>query len=472
LLITIIFNHDDQCYTDHTIKYFKEEAMKKAKKTVIIIAAAVLGLSQLAGCSSAPKETAPAATTAQTSSFPTEDITLRFSWWGNDDRHERTLEVIKMYQELHPNVTIEPEYRGKSEREKVATELGSGTCADIVQLNPPWMGDFTTNGDFFVDLSAYAGQMDLAGFDQKLLAEYCYYNDVLITLPSGINARTYLVNKTKLAELGIDCDMTTEWTWDSLYETGQKLHAENPDLYFLNADKVDMTEFVLRPYLIQKTGQQIITDDYQMGFTREDLVEALSFIGKLYDGQVVLPASEGNTFLNSVWTNPDWINGKLMTELSWTSLIAGVTGDMADEYAITTLPVAKDAVDSAIVVKPSQLLAVTKTCKYPEVAADFLNFFLTDAKAGEVLADTRGIPPYEAVQNVCKDSGILDANVIIATQYAQDHAGLYENTNSTNAEITTVLNDAVEIVSYDSSKVDEAVDQAMALIEDILSTLQ
>jgi len=30
----------------------------------------------------------------------------------------------------------------------------------------------------------------------------------------------------------------------------------------------------------------------------------------------------------------------------------------------------------------------------------------------------------------------------------------------------------VEIVSYDSSKVDEAVDQAMALIEDILSTLQ
>lgn len=68
--------------------------------------------------------------------------------------------------------------------------------------------------------------------------------------------------------------------------------------------------------------------------------------------------------------------------------------------------------------------------------------------------------------------GILDDQVIIATQYAQEHAGMYENTASTNAEITAVLQDAVETVSYDASKVGEAADQAMVLIEDILSTLK
>ena len=67
---------------------------------------------------------------------------------------------------------------------------------------------------------------------------------------------------------------------------------------------------------------------------------------------------------------------------------------------------------------------------------------------------------------------ILNPDVIIATQYAQENAGLYENGASTNAEITAVLQDAVETVSYDASKIDSAADQAMTLIEDILSTLK
>ncbi len=70
------------------------------------------------------------------------------------------------------------------------------------------------------------------------------------------------------------------------------------------------------------------------------------------------------------------------------------------------------------------------------------------------------------------EAGVLNESVIIATQYAQENAGLYENTASTNAEITAVLIDAAEVVSYDSTKVESAADQAMTLIEDILSTLR
>lgn len=323
-----------------------------------------------------------------------------------------------------------------------------------------------------MDLKEYSGILNLEGFDEKLLNEYCYAGDKLITLPSGVNARTFLVNKTKLESYNISADMDTEWTWEKLIEIGKQIHANNPEQYFLNADKVDLTEFILRPYIIQKTGKQMITDEFEIGFTKGDLEEALTYISTLYTEGVVLPASEGNTFLNSVWTNPDWINGDLMTELSWTSLIAGATGDMADEYGITTLPVRENAADSAIVVKPSQLFAVTKTSKYPEQAAEFLSFLLTDKEAGLILADCRGIPSYDSVQTACMEADILDKNVITATQYAQKNSGLYENTASTNAEITTVLNDAVETISYDPGQIGQAADQAMALIEDILSTLK
>ena len=452
--------------------------MKKQKKLLVLAAAGLLA-SCICGCSFDGNEsTADTQTgeTSQTSADTSEDtssgetVTLRFSWWGNDARHEKTLKVIEMFQEQHPNIVIEPEYRGKSEREKVATELGSGTAADIVQLNPPWMGDFVANGDFFVDLSQY--DFDLEGFDENLIQDYCTYNGTLITLPSGLNARTYIVNKTKLDELGIACDMETKWTWDDIISIGKTVHEKNPDMYFLNADKVDLAEFVLRPYIIQKTGKFLIDDNYELGFTKEDLTEALTYISSLFTEGVVVPAAEGNTFLNAVWTNPDWINGQLTTELSWTSLMEGAVSDSQDTFVTTTLPVRADAVDTAITVKPAQLYAITKSSEHPKEAAEFLNFLLTDEEAGKILGDTRGVPAYKSIQELCMEEGILDENVIIATQYAQENAGLYENAASTNAEITTVLQDAVETVSYDPSKIQEASDQAMVLIEDILATLK
>ena len=465
--------------------------MKKIKKLVCIALSGIMMASAMSGCTAETKETTsapeqkevphkdgaesptaenPAESPAAESPEAGEPVSLRFAWWGNDARHEKTIEVIKMYQEKHPNVTIEPEYRGKSEREKVATELGSGTSADIVQLNPPWMGDFVSNGDFFVDLGQYG--YDIEGFDKKLIDNYCTYNGTLITLPSGLNARCYIMNKTKLDEFGIPSGLDTAWTWDDLITIGRTVHEKNPDMYFLNIDKSDMVEFVMRPYIIQKTGKFLIDDNFELGFTRDDLVDALNYAARLYTENVAVPAAEGNTFLNATWTNPDWINGKLTSRLSWTSLITSETSDSEDTFVPTGLPMRQDAKDTSVVVKPSQLYAIVKTCENPEVAADFLNFLLTDEEAGKVLGDCRGVPPYKAVQDACMEAGVLNESVIIATQYAQENAGLYENTASTNAEITAVLIDAAEVVSYDSTKVESAADQAITLIEDILSTLR
>ena len=65
--------------------------------------AADSGTSGAAAESAAGKEEA-----AKTASD--EKVTIRFSWWGADTRHEATLKVMDMYMEKHPNVTIEGEY--------------------------------------------------------------------------------------------------------------------------------------------------------------------------------------------------------------------------------------------------------------------------------------------------------------------------------------------------------------------------
>ena len=39
-----------------------------------------------------------------------EPITLRMAWWGSQDRHDKTIAAIELYESLHPNITFEYEY--------------------------------------------------------------------------------------------------------------------------------------------------------------------------------------------------------------------------------------------------------------------------------------------------------------------------------------------------------------------------
>ena len=56
-----------------------------------------------------------------------QQITLRFSWWGSEDRHEATIAAIEKYEELNPNITIEYEYMGfDSYYQKLLTQLAGG----------------------------------------------------------------------------------------------------------------------------------------------------------------------------------------------------------------------------------------------------------------------------------------------------------------------------------------------------------
>ncbi|MBP0587737.1 hypothetical protein, partial [Mycobacterium tuberculosis] len=41
-----------------------------------------------------------------------QDKTIRFAWWGGDDRHEPTLKVIQMFEAANPGIKIKGEYAG------------------------------------------------------------------------------------------------------------------------------------------------------------------------------------------------------------------------------------------------------------------------------------------------------------------------------------------------------------------------
>ncbi|WP_159323624.1 hypothetical protein [Streptomyces tendae] len=67
-----------------------------------VLAAAAVGLgtaltASLSACSSS-------------GDVSSEGVTLTFSWWGNDDRAERTKKAVALFEQEHPGITPPPEY--------------------------------------------------------------------------------------------------------------------------------------------------------------------------------------------------------------------------------------------------------------------------------------------------------------------------------------------------------------------------
>ena len=166
-----------------------------------------------------------------------ETITLRFSWWGGDARHEATMAVIEQYMELHPNVKIEAEY-GSSDgyNDKLATQLAGGTAPDIIQIDPAFLPAYAlTEAQYLVDLKTTAFDFSLSDPAYYELPMNGGFDGKQYGVPTGVSGGAILVNNEMAAKFGID--FSTQYTWDDVFAWAKQVHEADPSVYLFEANK-------------------------------------------------------------------------------------------------------------------------------------------------------------------------------------------------------------------------------------------
>ena len=413
-----------------------------------------------------------AAATAE-SAAPKADVpvTLRFSWWGSDTRHQATLEAIRLYQERHPNVTIEGEYGAfGSFYQKLLTQLAGRTAPDIISIDYKWVSDLMNQGSPFVNMNTLTQKIDMSGFDLGFAKIYGGNDDYLIGLPVGVNGMGYLYNTEFFTKYGIEA--SNDWDWDTVVEYGKKVQAIDKSKHLLY-NHADHWVYLIKSMLKQINGKPLVMDDFTLGFTRDEMLQVFTYIDTLVKTGTVPPFSEGVLY-ETVYAdqNPNWLNQNFGIFPTSSSLIPGIAKASSFPIASLRYPIAKNAKDPGILVTPSMFIGVYSGSPNQAVAADFINFLLNDVDAIRILKDTRGIPTNKKANDILVAEKVIPQQVSDMVSQALSGAGIAENGPSLNPEVVALTKNFVQQVGYAKMTPAQATDAYIRELGALLKTIR
>lgn len=397
-----------------------------------------------------------------------EPVTIKFSWWGGDSRHEATLAAIEKFEETYDWITVEPQYGAWSGwEESMATAFATGTAPDVNQINWNWITSFSSDGSAFKDLNEYSDTIKLGNFSQSSL-DLCTLAGELQAIPVSMTGRIFYWNKTTFEKAGI----STPTTLAELYAAGEAFKTNLGDDYYPIA-LGEYDRMILMVYYLESVYGKAWVENNELQYTAEEIQKGLEFIQSLEDAHVT-PSIQTITGdgAESLDKNPKWMEGKYAGIFEWDSSASKFQKALAEGQEFVVGEYMADMGEyQGGYAKVSLAFAISETTAHPEESAMLINFLLNEDAGVEIMKSERGIPLSKNGLMVCLDKGLLDVIVAEANgkvlswvQFPLDP--MFEAAELKNSD--GVYYDAMAGLSYGDYSI---ADSAQVLIDGIGTTL-
>ena len=127
-------------------------------------------------------------------------VTINYTWWGNDDRAERTRKAIALFEEKNPDIKVNGNFTDFAGYwQKRATEAAGGGLPDVMQWDLSYLRDYGQRNQL-LDLGTVNINTD--AFEKSLLPSG-QIKGKTYGIPTSTNAFAVYYDPAKLASLGI-----------------------------------------------------------------------------------------------------------------------------------------------------------------------------------------------------------------------------------------------------------------------------
>lgn len=413
----------------------------------------------LTACGSSNEPAATASTDSGNTATTTADnsgsaaagnVSMTFTWWGNQTRNERTQAALDLYSEQNPGVTFDTQPAEWNDYwTKLSTLAAGNSLPECLQMDYSYLAQYVA-ADLLVDLTPYVenGTLDVSNVSQGIL-DAGSIDGKLYAICGGVNAPSLFYNKTLLDSLGIT--VKDNMTIDEFEAVAKEVYEKSgvkTDLPYSAGD--NYLPYAMRSHDVVKLfnedslnvtdaaslvpGFQIYEDGVKDGWIIGADVHAELTSNSVEQSPLVYFSSEAT----QSWCGFFWSN-----QLS--AMVAAAPEGM--EIGITTWP--SENPQKSNFLKPSQFFAVSRDAGENEAeAVKVVNYLLNSEDANKILLGERGVPASSVVASAI--APLQDETAQVVTKYVNDVV-----TPNSSAISPAIPDGANEVYDYYNQLVDK-----------------
>lgn len=333
--------------------------------------------------------------------------TIRFVWWGNQDRADATSKAVALFEKKYPDIKVKTEFSGYDAYvQKLTTQVAGGASPDLMQLDRPTFGEYVHRHV----LATIAGSGDSAVRTAKIPANLLAGGKVGGTqyaIPAGQTAQMLVYDKTLFAKAGVAVP-AAGWTWAQftadMAKVGKATGTPGTTDFGWAIDWFDSW--------LHTQGKQLYTSDGKLGFTAADLATFWNLTSSMRAAKGV-SSPQATTKMDGSTQNSALVLGQAASEVNYDSNLTSYTTSVKDPLAVAPLPTdGTDPARSGMAALPPVYYGVAQHSSHKDAANKLLDFLVNDPDAGKALGATRGVPANSDIRaQVCAAAAAGDKAV-------------------------------------------------------------
>lgn len=323
-----------------------------------------------------------------------DPIELQMTWWGSQNRHDRTIKVIETYEAANPGIDIVYEFANFTDYwTKVNTQAAGGQMACLMQQDYAYLSEWANRG-LLLPLNPYFedGTIDVSNVGESILTGG-QVGDSYYGLSLGTNSQSIILDVDAFEAAGLELP-SPDWTWAEFEETALAL-TEKLGIWAITSGTSGLSDIQLWKSLMLGHGATPFAENgAALGYTDDaPVVEYFNMILRLQDAGAISTPEEAAEYTNAGPEGSQIVVGKSAMQYQWSNQVVAIFSAAGEDrnFKLWHLP-RPEGGQAQNYLKPSMFFSITAGCPNPDEAAKFINYFTNDLAANEVLFAERGVP--------------------------------------------------------------------------------
>jgi multiple sugar transport system substrate-binding protein len=319
---------------------------------------------------------------------------IRFTWWGATLRNQKTQQIIALFQQANPGVTISAEPGDfNTYWDKLTVQSASSNQPCSITMQSRYLAQYADPSILKpLDAMVKSGELQTDGVDKAVMDSARGPDGKLYFIPSGVFYFTMLVNRTDIETAGMKLPQD-DWTWDDFAKFVQELQPKLPKGVHATGNMGN--EFDAFTNWVQGRGEVLFRKDGSIGVSKQTIVDYFTFWEKLRKAGDTEPIDQTAEIPNTLIDQTLLAKGELVFDARPSNQLDAhqkvlSTAHPGQELVLHTYPLGPAGQGNDI---GSNGFAIGANCNANDtrIAAAWSNFFLENPKAAEIYASDNGV---------------------------------------------------------------------------------